>query len=235
MKSDDQSHCRPVQEPLVTEQEKPFDGSKATHPAYALIGANRISGKAVLFGSDFVHHNSVRITIHAAEMNRSLSRDWPFARKQLIEVELSEAQWATFVSSMNIGDGVPCTLQRVAGDVIPGLPDPVPREATFRAEMAEDMQQAVGYLNDLDKAIAASGLSAKKQKELTDRVYMARMRITDSVPFVAKQFEKHMEDTTQKAMLEVNAYALAVLRGDKTPIQIAAAPAPTIQNDSEPS
>src|SRR3954470_19367469 len=95
------------------------------HPAYGQIAASRVTsgGGATLYGSDFKHSNFITIRVHASEQHRSLSHDWHYARDMLCEVALSEAQWATFVSSLNAGMGVPCTLSYVAPDGIGPVPE----------------------------------------------------------------------------------------------------------------
>ena len=87
-----------------------------SHPAYAQISASRVSGQTNLYGSDFSHQNYVTISIHASELHRSLSRDWAFSRREYIEVAMSESQWAAFVSSMNVGCGIQCTLSHLEGN-----------------------------------------------------------------------------------------------------------------------
>src|SRR4051812_19636627 len=107
------------QEPTV--EESAHGGGRSTterHPAYGMIGASRVNwaGNGTnLFGSDFRHRNTVRIQIHGADVRRDLSHDWIHAdsRRSLVEVELSEAQWAGFVSTLNVGDGVACTIRHV--------------------------------------------------------------------------------------------------------------------------
>src|SRR3546814_5396409 len=69
----------------------------------------------------FPHQNFVSIRICRSSLNRDLSNDWHYGKDQMMEVNMSEAQWATFVSSMNVGSGTPCTLASVDGQPVPGL------------------------------------------------------------------------------------------------------------------
>lgn len=98
-------------------------GSKLLrHPAYGQIGASRTyGGGRALYGSDFRHNSSVTIRISESEVTRDLSRDWPHATREIVEVTLSEAQWATFVSSLNMGEGTQCTLAHVMGERKPPI------------------------------------------------------------------------------------------------------------------
>lgn len=114
---------RPIEEPVVT-TEKWGSGEeiKTTHPAFAQIAASRVNGSTVLYGSDFVHYAAIRIRIHTSTQYRSLAHDRYHERENLVEVELSEAQWAHFISSLNMGSGSPCTLTSLGGKMVPGLP-----------------------------------------------------------------------------------------------------------------
>lgn len=224
---------RCVQEPVTTAGPRGLEGTQTAHPAFGMIGANRVNGATPLFGSDFVHSGYVSIHIRRAVMNRSLSSDWPFAREELIEVSLSEAQWATFVCSMNIGQGIPCTIEHVQGDRMPGLPDPVPRAQTFASEMNGTLAAARESAAAMRAAIGESGLSAKRQKELLDHLHMLDMRIGSSVDFVAERFGEHMGDVTETAKMEVNAYAMRALHGLAVPIALPGNQTPKLEGGIE--
>lgn len=223
----------------VTSDDGQF-GTKTTHPAFAQIVASRCSGHVALYGSDFLHHNFITISIKRSELNRNLSNDWHFPREELIEVALSEAQWATFVSAMNQGGGVPCTLQRRAGEgMVPRLPDPEKRSDQFSKEMQEDFAEAVASLNVLRKKVEEAGLSKKKTEDLLANINLASNKMTSAAPFVADQFGEHMEKETERAKVEIHGYAtqlfhragVAALAGDG-PLSLPGDTRPTIEDHS---
>ncbi len=188
------------------------DGStKISHPAFGMIGAKRRHGHAVLYGSDFIHNDSISIVISTSTLNRDLSRDWPFAENELIEVALSEAQWATFVSSLNVGSGVQCTIEHKDRVAVPGLPKPVERQKQFMGEANQKIADTIVELTKLTTMISALKISDKQKKELLDQARMARMQIESNAPFVMEQFGEHMEQVVEKAKIEVNAYAVSHL------------------------
>lgn len=199
---------RTIENPKTVAASGPTSDSVATHPSFAQIGASRVSGQANLYGSDFAHQHYVTISIRTSELHRGLSRDWHFGRKELIEVALSESQWATFVSSMNVGSGVPCTLQCHDGKLIPGLPSPEPLTNKFNDEMMQTMSDIQGDMKDLIAQVDALGLSKAKSTELKRQLETIKCRVTQSTGFVAKQFEKHVEDVVESAKIEVNAYVM---------------------------
>jgi hypothetical protein len=208
--------ARNEETPTVEYGEHPGGGVETVtrHPAFAQIGASRVSGGARLYGSDFEHQNYVRVRIAASEMHRSLSNDWPYARRDYIEVDLSEAQWATFVSSMNVGSGVQCTLRYKDGEAIPGIAPPTEDpHKKYEVEAREKLTRALSQLDQLTVDIAALKISEKQKAALKGRVDSAHQHLVSNIPFVLKQFAEHMETTVEKAKIEVNAYVTsAVMR-----------------------
>lgn len=201
-----------VEYPTIEKRDKdPLSDSIERHPAYAQIAASRVAGGSVsLYGSDFVHNHFITITIRKSELHRGLNRDWNFAREEYISVALSEAQWATFVSTPNSGMGTPCTLEHFKGEQIPTLPEPVARADQFRGEMAEMLEKTIQRLRDcyehLDK-LAPKSVSSK----LKDAIQMAEREMVGSVPFVAKQFSEHVEHTVEAAKVEIEAYTTSAI------------------------
>ncbi|MFK4706044.1 hypothetical protein ABIC83_002883 [Roseateles asaccharophilus] len=189
------------------------DRVEQNHPAFALIGAHRVSGSANLFGSDFKHRTFIEISLSEASTERHLSTDWPHAKKEIVKVMLSEAQWATFVSSMNIGRGTPCTLDILHGAYVPRLPDPEDRQRTFSQEMRQTQVDAIDSLKKLAAALETTSLSAAKRKELVGLVDGAIRELGPNTDFVTKQFGEHMEAVTERAKIEVNAYAQQAMSG----------------------
>lgn len=201
---------RRYEEPTVTKTGN--DETKETHPAYAQIQASRVHGGHIaLYGSDFCHNNHVAIRIYDSTLRRNLSNDWHYAGKEYLEVALSEAQWATFVSSLNIGMGVPCTLRYKDGHDVPDIPEPPRRRDQFKTEVKETMADALRALQELKAKIADAKLTNKGKDDLSASVAKAIQEITANVPYVEGQFEEHVEKTLEAAKVEVAAYTHAVL------------------------
>lgn len=198
------------------------------HPAYAQIGAYRVSGTAALYDSDFRHNHFMTIKISRSELHRGLNRDWHFGREEIVEIAMSESQWATFVSSPNIGSGVPCTLTHFNGERIPGLPDPQARADQFRGEIEERLASTVKRVRDTIARVDELGIPKAKAQTLKGALNDLLTELGSNLPFVASQFEEHMEDTVEKAKQEVHGYMTATLQragiealtGGQLPLQI---------------
>ena len=187
------------EKPVVHQSDSHLEDSRETHPAYAMIGAGRVTGAATLAGSDFKHQHYVHIEIRHGHISRSLSNDRWHGDKSIVRVSLSEAQWATFVSSMNVGFGVPCTLEWTQQDGrIPSIERTPDRANQFKGEVGRTMQDA---LDKMQKAYDEA-----PTKKLKAVIGSAMTEIRSNVSFVQDQFSEHMEHTVEKAKIEVNAY-----------------------------
>lgn len=192
-------------------------GSKETtvnHPAFGQISVSRrqCGGSGVnLYDSDFGHNSFVTIEVKHSELHRDLSRDWHFPREEIVQLNLSESQWATLVSSFNSGSGVPCTLTWKAGEgYLPGIPS-FDRKEVFKQEMSDASQEAIEGIKKLIAAVGETGLSKKKQEELLSGANKALRALTSSMPFVHDQFNEHVENTVERGMQEIHGYLNAAI------------------------
>lgn len=199
----------PPQAPEIEKRDGTHADFVERHPAYGMIGASRVSGSGVLFGSDFEHQHFVTIEIGHAELHRGHSHDRFYKNDQVIRIALSEAQWARFVSSMNVGDGTPCTIERLNGESIPGLQAPVARHEQFKAEANAAVQETLAAMDEAIEMLGKMGGERSKAGQVSEHVQRARRKLGDSLPWVARQFQEHMEEVTEKARIEVSAYVHA--------------------------
>ncbi len=214
------------EKPMVQESDSHLEDTRETHPAYAMIGASRVTGSATLAGSDFNHQHYIHIEIRHGHISRSLSNDRWHGDKSIVRVSLSEAQWATFVSSMNVGFGVPCTLEWTQQDGrIPSIEKTLDRAAQFKGEVSKTMKDALTKMQE--------AYDAAPTKKLKDMIGRAMTEIRANVSFVEDQFAEHMEHTVEKAKIEVNAYVTnaiqraglqAMAAGDVKLLEIAPTP-----------
>src|SRR5271168_1748539 len=92
-------------------------------PHMGVIKVSRCQGRADLFDSDVDHQHFIEVEISHADRTRHLSQHWIHGGRQIISIWLSEIQWAHFLSSMNQGEGSPCTLKHIEGKrITPPVP-----------------------------------------------------------------------------------------------------------------
>jgi len=198
--------ARPIEQPVETFVPGPTGGTKVTHPAFAGIQASRVTGQTHLYGSDFSHNHYVRIRISKSQLRRSLSSDWAMDDSlPYIEVDMSESQWAQFVSSMN-AQATQCTLRSKDGNAVPELPAPQKRTDQFASEAKRTMESSEASIREAIAEVDAMNLSGKAKAQIKSKLYTALQNIGANIQFVADQFGEHMETSVERAKTEVNAY-----------------------------
>ncbi len=198
---------------IVEESHSRKDEVVHSHPAYGMIAASRVSSNpgAVLFDSDIRHGHYVTVKIETCTRHRNLMRDWFFGRKRLIEVAMSEAQWASFVSSMNTS-GVPCTITAREND--PFIPE-LPYEPRLRESMDEVTNAASKATERIEAAFAEvqevfDGNGGKKaMREALHSLRHAMGSVRSNMKFAGDSLEEHAENVVQKARVDIEAMVLS--------------------------
>jgi hypothetical protein len=223
-----------TQEPTVTEDTGVMGGTVAAHPAFGQISVFRSSGHSHLYGSEFAHQHTIRLRINPSVLHRQLSDDRMQAISvPLIEVCMSEAQFAHAITSVGLGEGTPCTITSLHGQSIPGLPAPKPKTEQFAHESQARFDKAVALMQEVAGLIDASKLSQKDKAALTRKLQQAKQEIGDNQDFVADRFAEYMETVVEKGRMEINAYATQTLRLGSTPTAEAEPPVLSLPGSSE--
>lgn len=191
------------------------DEVRDKHPAFGMVGFSRRQGNpGRLFGSSLKMHESyVTLSIRTAERIRESGYDrfYGSIRGDLIEVDLSAAQFAELLTTMNVGIGVPCTIRHVDGKRVDLIPDDDALEVeqirkTFRKEVrqhAADMRKEMVGLQDL---LDKKNLGQADRRAIMSKFESMLRKYEDSAPFMLDQFEEASEKVVQHAKAEVDAF-----------------------------
>lgn len=200
------------------------NGIIESHPSFGSVGLFRTSGSQPLFASPLKLNNGyVTLKIQHAERCRSgVGYDHYYSGETVVEVMLSEAQFAQLITSWNSGSGVPCTLSFIApggeGDM-PSWPDEDQTSETERVrdeftDRIEDVKKKVNSsINLMNGLLEKKGALTKAEKDQIKFGMEALRRLLDDTgPFMAEQFVEATERTVQKAMTEIDAFVTQVIR-----------------------
>ena len=197
----------------------PDDEFEREHPSYGILHLSRMSGgtSAIrLFGSPLAtHYGTIRLTISKGKWIHRLNHDRYFGMsKDFIEVEMSAAQFADAITSLNMGSGTPCTIRYVQGERIPAPPD----HATEAEHIHDNFENTLGKFaakaNTYRKRIEelTSKLSQKARDEIRIALDVIEDQLGSNVPFVVKQFQEATTRITTSAKAEVDAFVTGVVR-----------------------
>ncbi len=199
------------------EIEKPEDRvlerERYKHPAFGMIGFNRITGgDNVLFGSSIKHNDRISLTIKHGEQERKLCNNYFYGKKKIVEIEMSYSQFVECISSMNIGDGVPCTIRYTEKDeYIPGIEDNNSKREQFRNEFSNIIKKAMKQIQNQIDQIQGSidtkkNLGVKERKEIISQLNQVKYNIGCNLDFCVEQFDEQMDKSTMEAKGEIEAF-----------------------------
>ncbi len=199
-----------IEEPVRTEGDAHNDYHE-DHPAFGVITVTRASGTPrTLFQSDLQHNETIVLSVRRAQRSRNLIRDLIFPRREIVEVEMSLAQWGSVVSSIGIGSGVPVTIRSVDQVLQPGLPYQ-PRIAEAVAETKQTVQRLMeGARQTFD--VLKSAIEGKKGiREVRDALFHheSSLRNTESnAGFAIKQVTEATETVVAQAKSDIESHIL---------------------------
>lgn len=182
-----------------------------THPSFGMVGLYRTSGSAKLFGSEIESSSYMTLRIVEASEEWHLSQKWHNGGKQIIEIKLTPAQYAELISTPNVGQGVPCTIDyRERDGVIPAAIDEDSLHDQIKADLQTDTKRIVALTKqlraELTEVLAETNLSKAKQERLTKIADRIVQDISSNMPFALDQYKEAADKVTSSAKAEIDSF-----------------------------
>jgi hypothetical protein len=198
----------------------PDDEFEREHPSYGLVHISRVTtgtGAMRLFGSPLAtHYGTIRISVGSAKWIHGLHHDRYYGglTGEHIEIEMSAAQFADMITSLNIGGGTPCTIRRLGGTQVPNPPDYATEAEHIRDNFEGSLDKYRAKARTYRKKIEelTSKLSEKARTEIRIALDVIEDQLGSNVPFVVKQFQEATTKITTAAKAEVDAFVSHVVR-----------------------
>ena len=192
--------------------------TRETHESFGLISFHRISGSTKLFGSHLdTHHTFIRLEVQRCELSHGLSNDHYFGQGlPLIEVDMSAAQYAEAITTMNMGGGIPCTIRDVVGIQMERVPEEAQEEhakirAGFRGKIEGVVKMAEEAHAKGEELLTHKTVSKGRARELVDVLGRVVMEMRSNAPFVINQFQESADRVVTAAKAEVESFTLHAL------------------------
>lgn len=187
-------------------------GERTTHPAYGMLSFSRRTGsKTPLFGSSIEHRDTIAMTLKHGDITRGLSTDWFYGDKIIAEVEMSYAQFAEAITSMNMGSGVPVTVRYTEKDGRIPECDFVSKKEQFQDELKERLSNATeisrSLISEVQKLFDEKKTITKSDKaEIINKLTKVASEINGNVNFTYEMFNEQMDKTVVEAKGEIEAF-----------------------------
>ena len=198
------------------------------HESYGLISASRItsSQRHNFFGSRVKHDSFIKLEIKQADVQRDLNHDYIHESGTIIQVEMTQSQFSEFITSLNMGSGIPCTIKYLAkeGGGIKEMEEPPYKSLLdeFSKEFKQTMRQIVDEstvgLEEIEDILMVKDRMGKKDREKVFKFLKQMLQEFESnVPYMNDQFNRQIDKavTEAKQTIEAHAVHLALRSGEQ--------------------
>lgn len=182
------------------------------HESFGMLQIARINGgRGHLFGSSIEHGSTIRLSIHNASVDRMLNKDWYHPKSlAIIEIEMSNTQFAEAITNFNCGSGTPVTIKHINGIRTEECPHTNKRQQ-FQDEFEKDMRQLEQRLRKMTETTEEMlknkpNITKADRTAILNELAMLRQEIRSNIPFVASSFNEQMSKTISEAKGEVEGF-----------------------------
>lgn len=194
-----------------------------SHESYGMVGIHRVSGGGVrghrLFGSAVEHGHFFMLRIMrakrvVAEFGEQFYSD---GRVPIVEIALTAAQFAEMITTLNVGDGVPCTITDVEGVSMDSVPDDAGSELRrfhddFKEHLTDIVDKLVVAEKTVEEVLAKKSITVADKDVIRRTVHTAVRVLNDHAPFVLKQFSESTEKMIAKGKTEIESFVNLVFQ-----------------------
>ena len=206
------------------------------HPAYGFIRLSRTQGgNGLLFMSPLRHDHRITIVVGEAEQIRSNNYDTYYPRRSVVEVDMSEGQFAQFICNAYSSTGAPCTIRRSETGPRPAIDVPQLKSERYRDEARATAKAAIDDLQVLKAklVILTAKLPQKTREEIDRAVDSTTMKLSDRLPWIVQMMHEHMDKVVDAAKVEIENYVARTTTGLGAGTAISDAPMLPSASDDE--
>lgn len=195
------------------------DAQEIRHPSYGVLTLNRFSSSDSnpLFGSVVRSRNGLSLTISRAHIVHNLGSDSIYGDEEVIQVRMTEEQLGRMLSSIGVGEGIPCTIAHLNGKRVAEPPVIETEQKRIYDDFASTMDGLAkdlrGELPEVMAILNKDGAINKADREAIRKVIESiHMQLKNNAAFALQQFQESAERVVEAAKVEVNAHAATVSR-----------------------
>lgn len=128
----------------------------------------------------------------------------------MLELDLSAAQFAELLTSMNVGSGVPCTLRYADGKRKENPPEEKLEAEQVRHDFKDKTEQVARKMDasvkKIGELLAKKNLGQKDREEIQNLLGLIVQDVRSNLPFWLRSFNEATEKMTVAAKAEVDAF-----------------------------
>jgi len=192
------------------------DEIRESHPSWGMVSFSRVNHTPHrFFGSDISHLNSISLRISTGYTVRSNYHDHFMSGDPLIEVHMTEMQFAKLLTTMNYASGAPCTIAYCRdGDLkqIPFSPESSQRERFNQDIKRETKKLTEELLSSLRTIITEASMGKGIKTLLLKSLDTLQMGLVQNLPYLLDSYKESMDKVETDAKASVEGYIAAAVR-----------------------
>ena len=185
------------------------DRETVKHESFGQISFTRTQGREQTFyGSELPQDHYVSMEIRQSELSRDLTSEWYRSYGvPLIRIRMSSGQFAELITSMNMGRGIPCTIERLMGKKVDEFPEIESRKELVHRKFEERMKQFADTIREnkikAKEIVKKKTLSKDDVRELSFQLDFLTQEIEQNIPLFSECFQETMDKVVLEAKKEV--------------------------------
>lgn len=183
-----------------------------THESYGLVSFSRVFGHSgFMFGSDVLSENFIELRIaHGEKIYDEGHSFYYFPNDEIIRVKMTNTQFAELLTNMNVGSGIPCTIESLNGKIInqqKEMPDSLLQEfkKTYIGRSKEILNSLNETKDELCRLIDKKNLTKNDQERMKKLLSRYITEIRCNMPFFINQYKEETANVVQRAKAEIDA------------------------------
>jgi len=180
------------------------------HESFGQVSFSRIQCRPSqnFYGSELPQDHYIQLEIKNSEIIRDLTQDRYYAHGiPVVQVRMSSGQFSELITSMNIGSGVCCTIERVGIKQMDDLPLQESRKEFVHRKFEDRMKMFANSIRENQKKakeiVKKKTLSKQDIHDLTHQLEWLTNEVESNIPFFAKCFQETMDEVIFEAKTEV--------------------------------
>jgi hypothetical protein len=171
--------------------------------------------EANLFDVPYPVRGYITLQISKARINRSTYDVYHMNEEELIEVKMSYSQFAEAITNMNIGCGIPCTLNYLNGKKIPDIESQIHEIDLFEDDIVDNLESIYQKLHDIKQTISSSKMAKGTQSNLMIQCNQLGNILKDRLPFIEKVYLEKLSKLKSKLKTDIASWVehLSILKG----------------------
>ena len=179
-----------------------------SHPSFGTISFNRVVVSGTNFyGNETPQNHFVTLEICTSVTEKDIKTEKFYPKDKLIKVRMTNLQFVELITSMNVYNGIPCTIEAINGEKVEPLPKIENRKEFVHRKFQDRMKEFSKSIRD--RQIKAKELVKKKtltkdeMNSLQHHIEWLTTEVESNIPFFAKCFQETMDEVVFEAKLEV--------------------------------